>query len=154
MGRSRGGFGSKLHLIVDGRGAPLDVDLTAGQSHESARCEPLVQRVLDDWPDVLPMQVCGDKGYSYERIRAFLKEHAIEPVIPKRTDQRREDDEEEDFDRDSYRRRSVVECCIGWLKECRVVATRFEKLATNFIRTIRLAIIQRYLRLLDSSDRA
>ena len=130
---------------------PLDVALTAGQAHESKSCEPLVQRVLDEWPDVLPMQVCGDKGYSHDRIRTFLEERDIEPVIAKRSDQREEDDEA--FDKASYRRRCVVENCIGWLKECRALATRFEKLAINFLGTIRLAIIERYLRLLDSSDR-
>ena len=46
-----------------------------------------------------------------------------------------------------YRRRSVVEQCIGWLKECRRVCTRYEKLARNFLAMLKLAIIQRYLKL-------
>jgi hypothetical protein len=57
------------------------------------------------------------------------------------------------FEIDAYRRRSVIECCVGWLKECRAVATRFEKLAVNYLAMVKLAIIQRYLRRLDSSDR-
>ena len=57
------------------------------------------------------------------------------------------------FDKDDYRCRSVVECCIGWLKECRRVATRFEKLAVNFLAMLKLAIIEQYLRY-DFSDRA
>ena len=131
---------------------PLAVDLTAGQRHESTRCEPLVQRVLDEWPDVLPQKLAGDKAYSAGRIREWLAERWIEPVIARRDDERRPGDEN-DFDRDTYRRRGVIECCIGWLKECRALATRFEKLAVNFLGTVRLAIILRYLRLLDSSDR-
>lgn len=142
-----------MHLIVDGHGIPLAVDLTAGQTHDSKRCEPLIQQLLDEHPDVLPMTVAGDKGYSYDRIRAFLKEHDIDAVIPRRKDQRQPEDDD-DFDRATYRRRCVVECCIGWLKECRAIATRFEKLAVNFLGTVRLAIIGRYLRALDSSDRA
>ncbi len=153
MGRSRGGFGTKLHLIVDGRGTPLAVDLSPGQTHDSTRCEPLIARTLDEHPDVLPMQVAGDKGYSYNRIRRFLDEHGIDAVIPRRCDQR-VPGEDEDFDRETYRRRSVVECCIGWLKECRALATRYDKLATNFIGTVHLAIIGRHLRKLDSSDTA
>jgi len=51
------------------------------------------------------------------------------------------------------RRRSVIECCIGWLKECRRIGTRFEKLALNVLAMIKLAIIRRYLRVLDLSDR-
>ena len=57
------------------------------------------------------------------------------------------------FDKDTYRRRSVVECCIGWLKECRRIGTRFEKLAVNFLAMLKVAIIQRYIRI-GFSDRA
>lgn len=153
MGRSRGGYGSKLHLICDGRGVPLAADLTAGQRHESTRCEPLVEAALEEWPDVLPLQLAGDKAYSAPRIREWLEGRGIEPVIARRDDEREEGDEDR-FDRATYRRRCVIECCIGWLKECRALATRYEKLAVNFLGTLRLAIIRRYLRLLDSSDRA
>jgi transposase len=52
------------------------------------------------------------------------------------------------FDREAYRRRSIVECLIGWLKECRRVMTRFEKSAKNFGGMIKIAFIQRYLRLI------
>ena len=58
------------------------------------------------------------------------------------------------FDPDVYRRRNVIERCIGWLKHARRIAARYEKLAVNFLAMVKLAIIQRYLRILDSSDRA
>jgi len=58
-----------------------------------------------------------------------------------------------EFDKDTYKRRNVIECCVGWLKECRRVATRFEKLAVNFLAIVKVAIIQRYLRI-AFSDRA
>lgn len=57
------------------------------------------------------------------------------------------------LDRRAYRRRSAVERCVGWLKECRRVGTRFDRLAGSFMAFVRLAFIQRYLRLLDPSDR-
>jgi len=50
------------------------------------------------------------------------------------------------FDREAYRRRNVVERCVGWLKEWRRIATRFEKLALNFLAMLKLAIIEQYLR--------
>jgi transposase len=56
------------------------------------------------------------------------------------------------FDKETYRRRSVIERCIGWLKESRRIGTRFEKLAVNFLAMIKLAIIRRYFRVLDLSD--
>lgn len=132
---------------------PLIVDLTPGQAHESTRCEPLVQRLLDDWPDVLPRWLAGDKAYTARRIRQWLADRWIDPVIAKQKGERVPGDAA-DFDRETYRRRGVIECCIGWLKECRALATRFDKLAVNFLGTVRLAIILRYLRLLDSPDRA
>jgi transposase len=46
-----------------------------------------------------------------------------------------------------YRRRNVIERCVGWLKQARAVATRFEKLAIHYLGTIKLAMIRRHLRL-------
>ena len=54
-------------------------------------------------------------------------------------------------DREAYRRRHTVEQCVGWIKECRRIATRFEKLAVNFLAMIHLVFIERYLRLLFSN---
>ncbi|TMQ70380.1 MAG: hypothetical protein E6K81_12760 [Candidatus Eisenbacteria bacterium] len=66
-------------------------------------------------------------------------------VIPRREDQH-PDDGRHRFDRALYRRRGVVEQCVCWLKECRRLGTRFEKLAVNFLAMIHLAFIERYLR--------
>ncbi len=52
------------------------------------------------------------------------------------------------YNADHYRGRNVVERCVGWLKECRVLATRYEKLALNYLGLVKLAMIERYLRLL------
>lgn len=93
--------------------------------------------------------LAGDKGYSYARIRRWLARHGIKAVIPRRKDQRPEDGPVR-FDERAYRRRSVVEQCAGWLKECRAVATRFDKLAANYLATGQWAMVQRYLRLLTA----
>ena len=84
-----------------------------------------------------------------------MRRRAIGAVIPLRKDQQeRHRGRPLNFDRETYRRRCVIECCVGWLKECRAVATRFEKTAVNYLAIVKLAIIQRYVRLLDSPDRA
>jgi transposase len=100
-----------------------------------------------------PMQAAGDKGYSYPRIRAWLDRRTIEAVIPQRSDQI-EHDGDLGLNKTAYKKRSVVERCVGWLKECRRLVTRFDKLAVNFLAFVKLAFIERYLRLLDPSDRA
>jgi transposase len=100
-----------------------------------------------------PRHIAGDKGYSYPRIRRWLRWHGIKAVIPQRSNQLAQHRGRPlNFDKGLYRRRNVIECCMGWLKECRRVGTRFEKLALNFVAMIKLAIIRRYFRILDLSD--
>lgn len=145
-------------MVTDGRGLPLAIEATAGQVHESTQFETLMQAVripqLLGRPRCRPKRVAGDKGYSVDRIRAWLRCHAIGAVIPQRSDQaERQRGRPLAFDRDAYRRRSIIECCVGWLKECRRIGTRFEKLAVNFLAMAKVAIIQRILRILFS-DRA
>lgn len=95
-----------------------------------------------------PDAVAGDKGYSYLGVRTWLAERGIKAVIPTRSNQRTLK-----LDRERYRGRNVVERCIGWLKCCRRIATRYEKLATHFLGMVTLAMIQRCLRVLDPSNR-
>lgn len=151
LGRSRGGFGTKIHLVSDGNGLPLAAEVTAGQRHESTQAESVLDKVRIPQrrgrPRCRPVRLAGDKGYSYPRIRRWLRQHGIGAVIPRRKDQR-PDDGRHRLDKETYKRRAVVEQCVGWLKESRAVATRFDKLAVNYLATVKLAMIQRYLRLL------
>ena len=153
LGRSRGGFGSKIHLVADGGGIPLAAHITAGQAHESKHFQGVVNRVKIRQPvgrpRTRPGAIAGDKAYSYPAIRRWLRRHAIRAVIPRRSNQRPEDGRV-NFDLDTYRKRCTVEQCTAWLKECRHIGTRFDKLAVNFLAMIHLAFIQRYLRILFS----
>jgi transposase len=152
LGRSRGGFGSKFHLLVDGNGTPLEVEVTAGQVHDSTRLEPVLTKVQvrqkRGRPKSRPKRLAGDKGYSSRSIREFLDGRGIEAVIPHRDNEAARHDSEVMFDKATYRKRSIVEQTIGWLKECRRIGTRFEKLAINFLAMVKLAMIKRTLRLL------
>ena len=153
LGRSRGGFGTKLHLVTDGQGVPLQVLASAGQRHESLFAEPVLSatqvRCANGRSRRRPQRVAGDKGYSYPRIRQYLRRRRIKAVIPTRSNQ----PAHPAFDRETYRRRNVVERCVGWLKENRRLGTRHEKLAITFTAMAKWAIVRRYFRLLDSSDR-
>ena len=94
-----------------------------------------------------PVALAGDKGYRADWIDEYLLALGIEPVIPSKTNQDR-DARAVGFDREAYRNRNIVERLIGWLKECRRIFSRFEKTAKNFGGMIRMAFIQRYLRLI------
>jgi transposase len=148
LGRSRGGFGTKLHLVVDSDGTPLGVVLSPGKTHEMK----MVDELLDPYSTVVIWNLCdpealaGDKAYSANRLRNQLREMGILPVIPTKSNE----SPDPGFDRELYRRRNVVERLIGWLKEQRRLATRFEKLAVSFLAMVLLGFIKRYFRLLES----
>ena len=106
-------------------------------------------------PRSRPRRVGGDKAYHAQRIRHWLRAHGIGAVIsPRKTRGKRPAGRPISYDQERYRGRFVIECCIGWLKECRSVATRFEKLAVHFLGMVHLAIIERYLRLLTRQPAA
>ncbi len=74
LGRSRGGFSTKLHLRAEGRGKPMVLLITAGERHEQAMFKPLmetghVKRLGRGRPRYRPKRVVGDKGYSSGRVR-------------------------------------------------------------------------------------
>jgi transposase len=96
-----------------------------------------------------PVSLGGDKGYRADWIDQYLLDLDIEPVIPSKANEDR-DARPVEFDKDKYKRRSIVENVIGWLKESRRVFSRFEKTAKNFGGFVKMAFIHRYLRLMTS----
>jgi transposase len=144
-------------VVTDGAGTPLAAEVTAGQVHESTMAESVIGKAVASLIGTRrkerkrrhkPKKLAADKGYSVQRIRDWLTEQKIEPVIPHKANEKARHDPATKFDREAYRGRSVAEQCVGWLKEFRRIGTRFEKLAVNFHGMLQLAMIQRYLRLL------
>jgi transposase len=130
----------------------LHFHLTAGQDHESTALKPLLEgadaRLYDGdgEPIAWPVALGGDKGYRADWIDEYLLDLGIRPVIPSKENEDRAARPVK-FDRRTYRRRNIIERLIGWLKECRRVFSRFEKTAKNFGGFLKMAFIQRYLRL-------
>lgn len=104
-------------------------------------------------PRKRPGRLAGDKGYSYPRVRDWLRKRGIGPLIPHKDNELARYDGRVKFDKQGYKRRCIIEQTIGWLKECRRIGTRFEKLAINFLAMMKLAMIQRCLKI-EFSDRA
>lgn len=144
LGRSRGGFGTKVHLICDRHGIVLAVFVTPGQQHESTAFETVMGRVAltqrkgrRRWPK----RLAGDKGYSYPRIRLWCGQRRIQAVIPTRSDQPRT----EKFDKVTYRQRNIIERVVNWYKDCRALGTRYDKLAVDYVALWMVAMIERLL---------
>ncbi len=124
--------------------------------HESTRIESVVATFIASRKKrrrKKPGKLAADKAYSVPRVRDWLKAQRIEPVIPHKDNEAARWDPAVKFDKQTYRQRAVIEQCVGWLKECRRIGTRFEKLAVHFHGMLQLAMIRRYLKLLFS-DRA
>ncbi|QXB28396.1 IS5 family transposase [Aeromonas sp. FDAARGOS 1405] len=151
LGRSRGGFGSKIHLVTDGNGLPLGFCLSPGQSAEiryatSALAMARIPTSSGRYR-TRPTHLAADKAYSSRALRAELRRRKIKAVIPQRSDQQwHHKGRPLVLDKARYRRRNVVERCFGWLKKFRRFSTRYEKLAGSFAAFIKLAFCLRYLR--------
>ena len=104
-------------------------------------------------PRTRPKYLAGDKAYSYRPVFAYLRRRRIKPVIPPRKGGNMGKGCSRAFDPERYRRRNAIERCVGWLKGCRSIATRHEKLAVNFATMVKLAFLRHYLRTLRPSDR-
>src|SRR5260221_1057274 len=143
LGKSRGSFSTKLHLRADRGGKPVVLLLTAGERHEQSVFVPLMRRGAVKRPGgrgrlrKRPQRLVGDKGYSSGKVRRYLRQHSIGATIPKK----RGEQPQWVFDRELYRERNRVERCINRLKQYRRVATRYEKLAVNYLAMVTIAAI-------------
>lgn len=147
LGRSQGGFSTKIHLRVEGNGRPITAVLTGGERHEQIALEAVldqgaIRRPGRGRPRLRPRRVAGDKGYSSPTARARLRRRHIRPVIPTRKDQRHQPN----FDREAYRLRNRVERLINRLKQARRIATRYEKRAINYLAMIHIGMILLWLK--------
>ena len=113
--------------------------------------EPLLETVSIGGKPGSPRQrfdvVAGDKGYDSPAAREAIHQRGSTPLIPHR---RLRDGSypasAEGFDKTQYKRRNVVERLIGKIKECRRVATRYDKLAESFRTFVLLAFIRIWLK--------
>jgi len=80
-------------------------------------------------------RLIADKAYDTNQLRAFLSEHSVEAVIP--SSARRKP--QIPYDRAAYCQRNLIERMFARLKDFRRIATRYDKLARNFLAGVVLA---------------
>jgi transposase len=140
MGRSRGGLTSKIHAVVDANGLPLQLGLTPGETHDNRLCSVLLTRLQ---PRTI---LLADRAYDADWIRALASQQGAWANIPPKRNRK----EAICFSPYLYRARNLVERFFNKIKQCRRIATRYDKLAANYLAFIKLASIRIWLRANES----
>ena len=143
---TRGGFGSKVHLMTDGGGLPIGIVLTQGNRNECPVFPDLLEQALIGCGGVLPLRMAADRGYSSDRLRESLSILGVEVVIPYRKTEHVND--RPPLNESAYKGRNVIERCVGKLKEMRRICTRYDKLAGSYLTMLTLGMAVLYLRAL------
>ena len=125
LGRSKGGFSTKIHMKTDFAGQPLVFELTGGEASDS----PQFPILLDAGPDIRPRAAMGDKGYNAKANRLAARARGVCPVIPYRSNTK---DKPAFFPKTLYKGRARIEQTMGKLKRFKRIALRCEKTAQNY----------------------
>ena len=135
LGRSRGGFSTKIHVGVDGLGNPLRLILTGGERHDITQAEDLIDGYEFGC-------LIADKSYDSDDFIDVIHDQAAEPVIPPRSNRT----EKREYDKHLYKERHLVECFINKIKHFRRIFSRFDKLAHRYFAFLCLAATLIWLR--------
>ncbi|MCH9716307.1 MAG: IS5 family transposase [Gammaproteobacteria bacterium] len=136
LGRSRGGFSSKIHAKVDAFGMPLAFILTPGQEHEIKTAKELLGDEVSEY-------LLADKAYDCNDFRNELEARGTEAVIPSRKNR----SVFIEHDQQIYKERNNVERFFNRIKGFRRIATRYDKTAVMFLGALTLVSILLWLKL-------
>ena len=128
LGRSRGGFSTKINAVVDTKGRPTYVTLTPGNRHDIVAAPDLLEHSRGK---VLVADTAYDSDEFIQAVRKKGKRPVIHPH-PNRKKKHR-------LLRYFYRKRYLVEVFFHSLKRFRAIATRYEKTARNYLALVHLA---------------
>ncbi len=136
LGRSRGGFSTKIHPQDRSRRQPFltDFHLTPGEASDSTQFETS----LDIGPDIRPRIAVTDKGYDSDANRSAARARGITPVIPRRENSKQRG---RFFPKRLYKLRARIEQTIGKLKRFKRVAMRCEKTDISYSAIISFAFV-------------
>ena len=122
LGRSKGGFSSKIHAKVDALGNPLKFIITPGQESDFCQAKNMLGNISDAY-------VLCDRGYDSDDFRNKIKSLKCVPVIPGKRNRKKQID----YDKHIYKERSLVECFFSKMKYYRRVFSRFDKSVESFV---------------------
>jgi len=113
---------TKIHLATDAFGNPVRIILTGGERHDITQIEPLLEGLQADY-------VLADKGYDGRRAMQAIALSGAKPVVPRR----KTTASWRVFDSVLYKDRNAIERFFSRIKHFRRIATRYDKLARNYL---------------------
>lgn len=137
----QGGLTSKIHALVDSNGLPIRLALTPGETHDNRLCSALLSALL---PQTM---LLADRGYDADWIGELARQQGAWANIPPK----RNRNDPTCFSRYLYRARNLIERLFNKIKQYRRVATRYDKLAANYLAFIKIASIRVWLRAKEST---
>ena len=135
LGRSVGGFSTKIHALCDALGNPLKFILSPGQQSDYRQALNLLEGLKTT-------AVLADRGYDADYVVKAAQVMGAEAVIPSKKNRK----QPRPYDTHLYKERNLVERLFNKLKNFRRVATRYDKTDLAYLRFIHLAAIQLWLK--------
>ena len=121
---------TKVHVAVDALGNPVRLIATGGQVADVTQGQALVSGIKAE-------HVIADKGHDSSELVGVVEAGGAKAVIPSRSNRK----EPRDCDKHLYKERNLVERFLNKVKNCRRIATRYEKTARNYLAFWQLASI-------------
>ena len=132
---------TKIHAIVDGYGLPVRLLLTPGQASDNTTFPALIEGIA------LAKDVVADRGYFAGSIIGLVEARGATAHIPSQSNVR----VRRVVDHHVYRQRNLIERFFNKLKHFRRIATRYDKLARNFLAALALASVRLWIRHYEST---
>ncbi len=133
IGQSAGGKTSKIHMKINALGDPLSFIVSPGNDHD----RPYAEELIRDEPCEY---LIADRGYDCNKLRSYLTHLHIKPIIPGKSNRK----QALDYDRYIYKERNIIERLFRSIKTFRRVATRYDRLLSQYYTTITIALLALY----------
>lgn len=130
IGKSVGGNTTKVHMLADAHGNPIDFVITGGQVHDAKMAPVLIEISQAE-------NLMADKAYHSQNIRQKAESKGIQVIIPVKSNS--VDKSNPGFDGHLYKQRHLIENLFARLKHFRSIATRYEKKKMNYASMLYLA---------------
>ncbi len=126
IGRSRGGRNTKIHAIANAKGRLLSILLTGGEVHDCPPAQELIQQAK------AARMLLADRAYDSAELRDWLRQRGTKAVVPNKSNRK----QPFSFDRIAYKLRHRIENAFCRLKDFRRIATRYDRLARNYLASV------------------